>query len=168
MPAGYHLQFYDDCGVVGRQPHVPANTCHTFPKEAVGADIKARTVAYGVPNFDAIYDGLDGRVAYVLAVTYASERGNTRVQSLWAGRGPVPISESGGWSKGDSPILWRPATEIGTVPGPVLLHGPHTLPNGSAERLIFKVPPAAIQNGRLTLHFMLDQGPNAVASVIEL
>ena len=91
-----------------------------------------------------------------------------RVQSLWAGRGPVPISESGGWSKGDSPILWRPATEIGTVPGPVLLHGPHTLPNGSAERLIFKVPPAAIQNGRLTLHFMLDQGPNAVASVIEL
>ena len=56
MPAGYQLQFYDDCGVVGRQPHVPANTCHTFPKEAVGADIKARTVAYGVPNFDAIYE----------------------------------------------------------------------------------------------------------------
>lgn len=100
------------------------------------ANIKARTVAYGRPHFDAVYNGLQSAVPYVVAVTYASERKNKRVQSLAAGAVP--------------------------------LHGPRTLPDGSAERLIFKVPPAAIQNGTLTLHFTLNRGPNAVASVIEL
>lgn len=85
IPAGYNLQFCDDCGVPGRQPHVPANTCHTFPRGTVAAELKARSVTYGTPNFDVVYEGLSDNVAYVLAVTYASDRNNKRTQSLSAG-----------------------------------------------------------------------------------
>jgi hypothetical protein len=136
MPPGYHAQVYDDCGVRDRQPHAVLNNCATFAPETVQGDEKARTVTFGVPNFDMIYDGLDSRAVHVLAVTYASEKGNRRVQSLSAGR--------------------------------VTLHGPRLLPDGTTERLLFQIPADAFENGRLLLHFILNEGPNAVVSVVEL
>jgi len=135
-PSGYTLQQYDDCGVSGRQPHAPAGACHTFPRESVEADEPARTVTYGMPHFEMHYTGLAGGVPYVLAVTYASERGNRRIQSL----------EADG----------------------VSLHGPLTLPDGKATRYLFALPPQAIREGTLTLHFICNEGHNAVASVVEL
>ncbi len=48
------------------------------------------------------------------------------------------------------------------------LHGPRTLPDGKAEKLIFRVPEEAITNGSLTLSFKLKEGPNAVVSAVEL
>jgi len=136
ISAGYTLQYFEDCGVEGRQPHVQGNMRHTFSLGSVTAGEKERTVAHGAPNFDAVFDGLDAHAPYVLAVTYASEKGNKRIQRLLAGKQTV--------------------------------HGPLVLPDGHAERFLFKVPADAMENGILTLHFTCDEGHNAVASVIEL
>ncbi len=136
MPPGYTLQYFDDCGVRGRQPHAPLKMTHTFPPEAVKADEKDRTVTNGMPNFDMVYDGLDDHAPYVVAVTYASEKGNRRLQSLQAGA--------------------------------FTLHEPRVLPDGTARRFLFKVPEGAVADGNLTLHFVCNEGHNAVASVVEL
>jgi hypothetical protein len=136
IPAGYHLQAYDDCGVIGHQPHVSGDACHVFGEGEVAADERARTVTFGTPNFDMVFGGLAAEVPYVLAITYASEKGNGRVQSLSAGS--------------------------------TVLQAKHRLPDGKAERLFFKLPPESIPAGRLTLHFILDQGPNAVVSEVGL
>ncbi len=141
IPVGYNLQSYDDCGVPDRQPHVPSKACHTFadyyfPDRAVDVSEKAKSNTYGTPNFDMVFEDMCADVSYVLAVTYASEKSNRRVQSLVAG-----------------------STE---------LHGPHLLPDGASERLFFRVPTEAIVDGRLALHFIRNEGPNATASVIEL
>ncbi len=136
MPAGYNLQACDDCGIVGLQPHVRSPYVYEFPEASVSADRRARTVANGAPNFDMAYEGLDSTASYILAITYASEKGNKRVQSLSAGS--------------------------------VQVHGPYMLPDGSSERLLFKIPSGAIQDGKLVLHFTLNEGPNAVVSVVEL
>lgn len=136
MPEGYHLQAYDDCGILDRQPHVRAAGVHTFNVADVKADERARSVAWHATQIDAVYEGLDPKVAYVVVVTYANEPYNNRVQSLWAGA--------------------------------VQLHGPHPLPKGKAERLLFRVPSEAIQDNRLALHFKLEAQVNAVVSAIEL
>ena len=85
IPEGYHLQAYDDCGVIGRQPDVRSEGRYLFPPDAVQADERARSVSVGAPDFDVVFDQLAGDVPYVLAITYASEKGNRRVQSLSAG-----------------------------------------------------------------------------------
>ncbi|MBN1490057.1 MAG: hypothetical protein JXA69_09080, partial [Phycisphaerae bacterium] len=85
MPNGYHVQAYDDCGVVGRQPHVRAEGMHVFPADHVNADEKARSVAWGTREITARYTDLEPTVEYVLAVTYANEGYNHRTQGLWAG-----------------------------------------------------------------------------------
>src|ERR1041384_520111 len=136
IPAGYHLQAYDDCGVGGHQPHALTPDLHTFEPDRVQADERARTVTFGRPNFDMVFENLAGDVPYVLAITYASEKNNPRVQSLSA--------------------------------GPVALHGQHRLPDGTAERLFFRIPPEGIASGKLILHFILNEGPNAVVSEVGL
>ena len=136
MPEGYNLQRYDDCGVADRMPHRRGNARHTFAAESVDADLRGRTVTYGEPNFDMVYEDLEEGIPYVAAVTYASEGGNKRVQTLAAGA--------------------------------VELHGPLVLPDGKAERFLFETPPRAIANGELVLHFVCNEGHNAVASVVEL
>ena len=100
MPEGYNLQRYDDCGGREHQPDVIHQTnClyHTFEAAHVDADIKARTVTHGNPPFDMIFARLYTDVPYVLAVTYASERNNKRVQSLSAGttllHGPIELPD---------------------------------------------------------------------------
>jgi hypothetical protein len=84
MPAGYELQAYDDCGVAGRQAHVLTDDSHEYAPSVVNADAKARTVAWGWKAVRARY-AVRPDTDYVLAVTYANEPYNNRVQSLWAG-----------------------------------------------------------------------------------
>jgi len=52
--------------------------------------------------------------------------------------------------------------------GTVKLHGPRDLPLGKARRLLFRVPPEAMKNGRLELHFRREGPVNTVVSVVEL
>ena len=136
MPKDYHLQAYDDCGVADRQPHIHCDSTYLFPAFQVDADERSRTVAVGNKQVEAVYDHLAANLDCVLAVTYTSERGNKRVQSLWADG--------------------------------VQLHGPHTLADGKAERLLLRIPREAIRNGRLSLQFKLESGHNAVVSLVEL
>ena len=112
MPAGFHLQYYDDCGIEGRQPHILAEGLHTYSTAEVHADVKVRSVAWGWREVRAAYEGLRADTDYVVAITYANEAYNNRVQSLWAGK--------------------------------IEIHGPHPLPKGVAERLLFRVPREAI------------------------
>jgi len=84
IPAGYDLQACDDCGVLDRQPGVHAEDIHTFGAE-VKADEKARTVAWAEKQIDVNFDSLDPHAPYVIAVTYANEAFNHRVQSIWIG-----------------------------------------------------------------------------------
>lgn len=136
MPDGYHLQEYDDCGAPDRQPHIVQTTSHTYSTAEVDADEKVRSVAWGWKQVDAQYEGLDPSIDYVLAVTYANEAFNHRVQSLWA--------------------------------GDLQIHGPHPLPKGGFERLLFRVPREAVREGRLSLQFRLEAQVNVVVSVVEL
>jgi beta-galactosidase len=136
MPEGYQLQVYDDCGAPDRQPHIVQTTAHTFSAAEVNADERVRSVAWGWKQVDAVYDNLDPNLDYILAVTYANEAFNNRVQSLWADG--------------------------------VQLHGPHPLPKGGAERLLFRIPREAIKNGRLALQFKLEAQVNVVVSIVEL
>jgi len=136
MPPGYSLQYYDDCGVSDRQPHMRAEGVHQYSSAAVNAGEQARTVAWGWKEVRAVYEDLVPGVEYVVAVAYANEPYNHRVQSLWAG---------------------------GTV-----IHGPRALPRGGVERLLFRVPVAAIRQGRLDLSFRLEAEVNVVVSVVEL
>jgi len=137
IPNGYTLQFYDDCGTVGRQPHLKGESAHTFPEGAVDAPLQCRTVAYSSSGkVVARYENLDGTAQYVVAVTYATEKESVRRQSLHAGSHE--------------------------------LHGPRDLPDGRAERCTFRIPAAAIQDGKLELTFKLVAGPNPVVSEIEL
>ena len=84
MPEGYHVQTYDDCGEPGRMPHVPKDVPR-YRFTNVDGDAEAQTISNGTPDFKMIFDGLDARVPYVAAVTYAGQKGNPRVQSLAAG-----------------------------------------------------------------------------------
>ncbi|HZZ42448.1 MAG TPA: glycoside hydrolase family 2 TIM barrel-domain containing protein [Tepidisphaeraceae bacterium] len=84
IPEGYHLQSYDDCGVPERQPHVHAKDIYTFGGDVHG-DEKARTVAWAEKKIEVDFDRLDSGKPYVIAVTYANEAANNRVQSIWAG-----------------------------------------------------------------------------------
>ncbi len=99
MPPGYQLQYYDDCGMPGRQPHVRAEGVHTYSTASVNAGEKARSVAWGWREVKAVYDGLRPDLDYVLAITYANEPFNNRAQSLWAGKieihGPYPLPKGG-------------------------------------------------------------------------
>ncbi|MHB9035542.1 MAG: glycoside hydrolase family 2 protein [Armatimonadota bacterium] len=52
--------------------------------------------------------------------------------------------------------------------GSVTLHEAHTLPEGKSEKLLFEIPSEAFENGRLTLRFVRNEGPNAVVSLVEL
>ncbi len=135
IPADYHLQTCDDCGVLDRQQHVHAKDIYTFGPDVQG-DEKARTVAWGEKQVEVNYDKLDPHAPYVVAITYANEPFNNRVQSIWAGS--------------------------------IQLQAPHALPKGKSERLIFRVPAEAIQDGKIQLQFRLEAQVNVVVSLVEL
>ncbi|MCC6445256.1 MAG: hypothetical protein IT210_17575 [Armatimonadetes bacterium] len=99
LPEGYRLQVMDDCGAPERQPHVRARGFHTYSETDCNADIKARSVAWHEKRIEAVYENLNPNLTYVLAVTYASETFNRRIQSLAAGpvtlHGPRPLPVGG-------------------------------------------------------------------------
>ena len=86
IPQGYHLYAYDDCGVEGRQPHVKMDDCYiwTFNTSDTDADLKSRSAVFSYKKINAVYENLDPKLDYVLAVTYASDHVYKRVQSMWA------------------------------------------------------------------------------------
>lgn len=136
LPGGYNLQVCDECGSPAHQPHVLNGACHTIGTHMVDADERARTIIGGTPDIEMVYDDLDPKVPYVLAVTYATENVLRRIQSLTAGS--------------------------------VVIHEAHDLPMGKSERLLFEIPADAFEDGRLKLHFIRNDGPNAVVSMVEL
>lgn len=138
IPAGYHLQAYDDCGVAGRQPHVLMKDCYffTFSTSDTDAGPKERSAVFSYKGIQAVYTNLDPKLSYVLALTYASDHVYKRVQSL----------EANG----------------------IVLHGPYALPKAKATRVIVKVPPEAIHDGKMTLSWKIHGEVNATVSIIEL
>ena len=86
VPAGYYLHAYDDCGVPERQPHVAMRDCYcwTFQTSDTDADLKSRSAVFSYKSVNLNYAGLDPKLSYVLALTYASDHVYHRVQSLWA------------------------------------------------------------------------------------
>ncbi len=138
IPAGYHLQEYDDCGVEGRQPHVGMKDCYlwTFATSDTDAGLKERSAVFSYKGIQAVYEHLDPDASYVLALTYASDHVYKRVQSL----------EANG----------------------VVLHGPYALPKAKATRVIVKVPPEVTRKGKMTLSWKIHGEVNATVSIIEL
>lgn len=139
IPHGYFLHAYDDCGYLGRQPHV--DTTNTWPYifqfsvEHPEDGLKPLSVVNGLHQVEASYHDLDPSLCYVLAVTYASDD-DTRVQSLWANG--------------------------------IQLHGPYPLPRAKTVRLIVPVPASAIQKGTLSLEWRREGLQNVVVSIVEL
>jgi len=84
VPSDYHLYRYDDCGVLGRQPHVLMDDCYiwTFTTGDTEADLKSRSAVFSYKQLNFVYDDLDPKLSYVLALTYASDHVYKRVQSL--------------------------------------------------------------------------------------
>lgn len=138
IPAGYHLYAYDDCGVVGYQPHVDMADCFnfTFATSDTDAELKARTAVFSNKELRINYTDLDPKLSYALVLTYASDHVYKRVQSLWA--------------------------------GDIQLHGPMALPSAKAIRVSVRLPESAVENGRLALTIKIDGEVNATASEIEL
>jgi hypothetical protein len=85
MPAGLHLQSYDDCGVPGRQPHIREAGIHTYAPGSCNGGERALSISWAWDVIHADYTGLSADRPYAVAVTYANETFNGRVQSLWAG-----------------------------------------------------------------------------------
>ena len=86
IPEGYYLQAYDNCGVDGRQPHVLMKDCYlwTFATSDTDAGLKERSAVFSYKGIQAVYAGLDPKLSYILALTYASDHVYNRVQSLEA------------------------------------------------------------------------------------
>jgi hypothetical protein len=110
MPASYNIIAYDDCGVPERQPHVRAEGIYTFPPSQLTGGARVRSVAWAWKEITVAYDGLKPEVPYIVAVTYANEAFNDRVQSLYAGdvclHGPRPLPKGG-----SERLLFRIPTE---------------------------------------------------------
>src|ERR1043165_1317453 len=75
IPAGYHLQAYDDCGAAGRQPHVSMKDAYffTFSTSDTDAGPKERSAVFSYKGLQASYTNLDPKLSYILALTYASD-----------------------------------------------------------------------------------------------
>jgi len=138
IPDGYHLYYYDDCGVEGRQPHVQMADSYmwTFNTSDTDADLKSRSAVFSYKQVNAVYEDLDPELDYVLAVTYASDHVYNRVQSLAADG--------------------------------VELHGPYALPKAKAVRLVLKVPSEITRDGKMSLEFRIHGEVNATVSILEL
>jgi beta-galactosidase len=139
IPTGYHLYAYDDCGVVGRQPHIDLADCYNFTfatSDTDDADLKQRSAVFSYKEIRINYADLDPKLSYALALTYASDHVYKRVQSLWA--------------------------------GDTQLHPPIPLPSAKAIQVIVKVPESAVRDGKLALTIKIHGEVNATASIIEL
>jgi len=138
VPSDYHLYRYDDCGVLGRQPHVLMDDCYiwTFTTGDTEADLKSRSAVFSYKQLNFVYDDLDPKLSYVLALTYASDHVYKRVQSLWADG--------------------------------VELHGPMPLAQAKATKVVVRVPEAVTKDGKMKLEIKIHGEVNATASIVEL
>lgn len=86
IPDNYQLYSYDDCGVEGRQPHVKMDDCYlyTFTTADTEADLKYRSAVLSYKQLNLVYDDLDPKLSYALALTYPNDKTYNRIQSLWA------------------------------------------------------------------------------------
>ena len=140
IPAGYHLQAYDDCGVA-----CPPAACADegllsldLPDERHRRQgLKERSAVFSYKGVQAVYTNLDPKLSYVLALTYANDHVYHRVQSLEAGNG-------------------------------IVLHGPYELPKGMATRVIVKVPWRSHPRWQADPDWKLLAKSNVTVSIIEL
>lgn len=85
IPNGYHLRYYDNCGVYDQQPHMQKDALlWTFTENDTEGNLKSRSAAFGVQELTVSYLDLDPKQSYILALTYANDHVYNRVQSLWA------------------------------------------------------------------------------------
>lgn len=143
MPEGYHLITADDCGAPDRQPHVFGDGTHTFSAENVPAPESVRSVAWGRTRVIARYESLRANTEYALAITYANEPYNNRIQSLYAGEtllhGPRALPRGGyertlvrvpsnAITNGRLELTFRLEGQVNVVVSRIELWGPYTVP----------------------------------------
>ncbi len=93
LPAGYQLQVFEDCGLPTRQPHVTQSYgMHTFSEASVAGTLTERSIAFDFKRLELTFEGLHPVLPYVLAITWTTERGNPRMQSLFVD--DIPLLES--------------------------------------------------------------------------
>ncbi len=80
---------YDDCGTLGKQPHVLNGGVWTFEEARVSAPLPARTVAFDGEAVHVRYQDLLPSAHYRLRVEYTTERDQARTQTLSAGDVPI-------------------------------------------------------------------------------
>lgn len=138
IPKGFHLYSCDDCGVIGRQPHVQMEDSYiwTFATSDTDADIKSRSAVFSYKQLNFVYDDLDPKLSYALVLTYASDHVYKRVQSLWADG--------------------------------IELHGPIALPQAKAMKVMVSVPKSVTEDGKMKLEIKIHGEVNATASIVEL
>lgn len=140
MPHGYYLQAYDDCGVPRRQPHVRMMKDNYLWTFQL-SDTRAEPKARS-----AVFGPNQIGATYTnldphLSYVLALTYANDHVYHR------VQSLEAG--------------------PG-LVLHGPYPLPRGRATRVLVKVPPGAIREGKLDLTWKREGEANATVSIIEL
>jgi beta-galactosidase len=138
IPDGYHLQAYDDCGVEGRQPHVLMKDCYFFTFSTSDNDA-------GPKERSAVFSYKGIQAVYTnldpkLSYVLALTYASDHVYKR------VQSLEANG----------------------IVLHGPYALPKAKATRVIVKVPPGAIHDGKMTLSWKIHGEVNATVSIIEL
>jgi hypothetical protein len=139
VPANYFLQAYDDCGVAERQPHVLMKDCYLWTFNT--SDTEA-----GLKERSSIFNPKSIQAVYTnlnprLSYVLALTYANDHVYHR------VQSLEAGDG---------------------IVLHGPYELPKGKATRVIVKVPPEAIRDGKLELTWKLHGEANVTIAIIEL
>ena len=128
VPQGYYLYMYDDCGIEGRQPHARMDDSYIWTfntSDTDDADLKQRSSVFSYKQVNAVYDDLDSKLDYVLAMTYSTDHVYKRVQSLEADgvqlHGPMPLPN--GKSIRVIVNVPRSVTEDGKMALAIKIHG---------------------------------------------
>jgi hypothetical protein len=62
VPKGFYLHRYDDCGIIGRQPHVQMDKgayCWTFTPWDTNAGVRERSAVFSYEEINMYYEDLD-------------------------------------------------------------------------------------------------------------
>lgn len=139
MPEGYFLQAYDDCGVENRQPHVLMKGSYIWTFQTSDTDAPLKERS-AVFSYD-------------------------KVQAVYTNLDPN-LSYVLALTYANDHVYHRVQNLV--VNNGIALHGPYTLPNGIATRVIVRVPSEATRDGKLTLTWNPLAQVNATVSIIEL
>ena len=138
VPEGYYLQEYDDCGVEGRQPHIVLKDCYLWTFATSDTDA-------GPKQRSAMFSYKGLRAVYEQLDPHCSYVLALTYASDHVYHRVQSLEANG-----------------------IVLHGPYALPNGKATRVIVKVPPAVVRDGKMTLAWKIHGEVNATVSIIEL